>query len=124
MNILLLGAVLTLIAEELNYHGTLNGTSAERGANYGYPECFAAWDPSVIPDNQNINVGTQFPIGSASTDCASRYAPKLCFPSHTAPLGVKFNADGSAVYISFHGSWYVALFRLTRLTVPRQCCTY
>ncbi|KAF2177307.1 soluble quino protein glucose dehydrogenase [Zopfia rhizophila CBS 207.26] len=97
--------------EELNYHGPLNDSSAkERGANYGYPECFAAWDPSVIPNNQNIKVGTQFLTGSASgslsdATCEQRYAPKLCFPSHTAPLDVKFKADGTAAFITFHGSW-------------------
>ncbi|ORY11125.1 soluble quino protein glucose/sorbosone dehydrogenase [Clohesyomyces aquaticus] len=92
--------------EELNYHGTLNGTSAEKGANYGYPDCFAAWDPSVIPNNQNIKVGTQFAIGTGSdSTCTSRIAPKLCFPSHTAPLGVKFNSNSTAAYITFHGSW-------------------
>jgi hypothetical protein len=42
-------ANLIYYVEELNYHGTLNGTGPEKGANYGYPECFAAWDPSVIP---------------------------------------------------------------------------
>ena len=93
--------------EELNYHGPLNSTtsSALHGANYGYPECFAAWDPSVIPNNQNITVGTQFPINSDNTDCSTRKAPTLCFPSHTAPLGIKIKDDGSAAYISFHGSW-------------------
>ncbi|KAF2262210.1 soluble quino protein glucose dehydrogenase [Lojkania enalia] len=97
--------------EELNYHGPINDTSSEEyGANYGYPECFGAWDPSVIPNNQNIKVGTQFLIGTASgglsdSTCAQRYAPKLCFPSHTAPLDVKFKPDGSAAFITFHGSW-------------------
>ena len=94
--------------EELNYHGTLNATSPETGANYGYPDCFAAWDPSVIPNNANIKVGTQFAIGTNSdAPCANRVAPKLCFPAHTAPLGVRFNPNSTAAYISFHGSWYV-----------------
>ncbi|KAF2713167.1 glucose sorbosone dehydrogenase [Pleomassaria siparia CBS 279.74] len=94
--------------EELNYHGPLRGTSPVRGANYGYPECFAAWDPSVIPNNANgkIKVGTQFAIGTGSdATCARRVAPKLCFPAHTAPLGVEFNPKSSAAYITFHGSW-------------------
>ncbi|KAF2681598.1 soluble quino protein glucose dehydrogenase [Lentithecium fluviatile CBS 122367] len=92
--------------EELNYHGTLNATSPERGANYGYPECFAAWDPSVIPNGANYKVGTQFAIGSGSdATCAQRTAPKLCFPAHTAPLSVRFNSNSTAAYISFHGSW-------------------
>ncbi|KAF2837424.1 soluble quino protein glucose dehydrogenase [Patellaria atrata CBS 101060] len=98
--------------EELNYHGILNDTaSPERGGNYGYPKCFAAWNPNGLPSNQNIRVGTQFLMGSPSgsdTDamCANdRIAPRLTFPSHTAPLDVRFKADGSAAFISFHGSW-------------------
>lgn len=65
----------------------------------------------MIP-NMNISVGTQFAIGSGGndTECATeRTAPKLCFPSHTAPLGVTFNNNGTAAYIAFHGSWYVTL---------------
>lgn len=98
--------------EELNYHGLLNTTtpSPQRGANYGYPECFSAWDPSVLPNNANIKVGTQFLIGTPSgsnTDamCLQRQAPRLTFPSHTAPLDVKFSRNGTAAYIAFHGSW-------------------
>ncbi|KAH7310054.1 soluble quino protein glucose/sorbosone dehydrogenase [Rhexocercosporidium sp. MPI-PUGE-AT-0058] len=98
--------------EELNYHGLLNTTapSPQRGANYGYPSCFSAWDPSVLPNNANIKVGTQFLIGDPSgsnTDamCLQRQAPRLTFPSHTAPLDVKFNRNGTAAYIAFHGSW-------------------
>ncbi|KAH6715114.1 hypothetical protein BKA61DRAFT_643028 [Leptodontidium sp. MPI-SDFR-AT-0119] len=98
--------------EELNYHGLLNTTapSPQRGANYGYPACFSAWDPSVLPNNANIKVGTQFLIGDPSgsnTDamCLQRQAPRLTFPSHTAPLDVKFNRNGTAAYIAFHGSW-------------------
>ncbi len=47
-------------AEELNFHGLINDTkSKEFGANYGYPHCFPAWEPSLIA-NPNIKVGTQF----------------------------------------------------------------
>lgn len=98
--------------EELNYHGLLfNDTkSPERGANFGYPQCFSAWDPSVLPANSNIKVGTQFLIVDASgsnTDamCLQRQAPRLTFTSHTAPLDVKFNRNGTVAYIAFHGSW-------------------
>jgi glucose/arabinose dehydrogenase len=57
--------------------------------------------------NQNIKVGTQFAIGTGNdSTCTTRTPPKLCFPSHTAPLGVKFNSNSTAAYISFHGSWY------------------
>lgn len=38
--------------------------------------------------------------------CASdTEEPRLTFPAHTAPLDVKFLNDGSAAFISFHGSW-------------------
>ncbi|KAF2827652.1 soluble quino protein glucose dehydrogenase [Ophiobolus disseminans] len=37
--------------------------------------------------------------------CSSRVPPKLCFPAHIAPLDIKFNPNGSAAYVSFHGSW-------------------
>ncbi|KAL2067748.1 hypothetical protein VTL71DRAFT_15844 [Oculimacula yallundae] len=98
--------------DELNYHGTLNGTtvSPERGANYGYPYCAAAWIPSELPNNTNIQVGTQFLIdgfSSSMTDetCKQRQAPRLTFPGHTAALDIKFNQNGTAAYIAFHGSW-------------------
>lgn len=115
----------SLFVEELNYHGTLNGTSPERGANFGYPDCFAAWDPSVIPNGQNIKVGTQFAIGSGNdATCAQRTAPKLCFPSHTAPLSVRFNSNSTAAYITFHGSWYVPIPLLCRFAEhnPSKIC--
>jgi hypothetical protein len=66
----------------------------------------------VIPNAaaQNLKVGTPFVIGTPSgsnTDamCQARKAPKLCFPSHTAPLDIKFNKNGTAGYVPFHGSW-------------------
>jgi glucose/arabinose dehydrogenase len=50
-------------AEELNFLGYLNGTySANQGRNFGYPECFTAWNTSAIP-NFNGTVGQQFAIG-------------------------------------------------------------
>jgi hypothetical protein len=98
--------------EELNYHGRLNDTtSKEFGANYGYPLCFPAWDPSSLPSNSGISVGTQFLIGSPNatyndTFCQTqRHAPRLTFPAHNAPIDIKFKADSSAAYVSFHGSW-------------------
>lgn len=93
--------------EELNYHGIINDTaSIERGKSYGYPNCHAIYDPSVLPsplDNQ-IGVGDTITNGLNSTRC-SRVAPKLCFPAHTAPLDLKFNMNGTAAYVTFHGSW-------------------
>ncbi|PVI06796.1 Auxilliary activities family 12 protein [Periconia macrospinosa] len=92
--------------EELNFHGQVDGSTPQFGTNYGYPECFAAWDPSIIPNNTGIEVGTQFAFGTGNdTECLERTPPKLCFPAHTAPLGVAFNDEGTAAYIAFHGSW-------------------
>ncbi|KAF2001674.1 soluble quino protein glucose dehydrogenase [Amniculicola lignicola CBS 123094] len=110
--------------EELNYHGQIqNAASPERGAHYGYPECGAVWDLSVIPSNTGLKVGTPLVIGGPSgsnTDamCQSRQWPKLCFPSHTAPLDIKFNKNGTTAYIPFHGSWNKSPadgFRLSRV---------
>lgn len=102
--------------EELNFHGYLNGTQTEeQGRNYGYPSCYAAWNVSEIPENQGISVGTQFAIGNQNatvndTFCRQdRQAPKITFPAHTAPLDIKFNTNGTAAWVTFHGSWY-ALF--------------
>ncbi|KAF2704490.1 soluble quino protein glucose dehydrogenase [Pleomassaria siparia CBS 279.74] len=99
--------------EEMNFHGYLNGTTVpEQGGNYGYPSCYAAWDVSSIPDNDgNIQLGTQFAIGDLNstlndTFCRENHvAPRLTFPAHTAPLDIKFNSNGSAAWVTFHGSW-------------------
>ena len=32
-------------------------------------------------------------------------APLISFYPHTAPLDLKFNADGTEGYVSLHGSW-------------------
>lgn len=101
-------------AEEMNYHGVVNDTDANplQGMNYGYPGCVAAWEPSVL-SNANLQVGSQFvpnlpageDIATADAGCDEFEAPRLVFPSHTAPLDIKFKEDGSAAFISFHGSW-------------------
>jgi hypothetical protein len=100
--------------EEMNYHGALQDTyNTYIGKNYGYPNCFAAWDPSVLVPNNNIKVGTQFHIctpgdSGNTTDefCQTeRVAPRITFKAHIAPLDIKFNDKGTAAYISFHGSW-------------------
>ena len=50
-------------AEELNFLGYLDGTaSPNQGRNFGYPQCYTAWDTSVIPDYDG-KVGEQFLIG-------------------------------------------------------------
>ncbi|KAJ9647877.1 hypothetical protein H2201_001243 [Coniosporium apollinis] len=97
--------------EEMNFHGYLNGTrSAQQGGNYGYPSCFAAWAVDEIPENDGLTVGSQFAIGDQDTNindavCAERIAPRLTFPAHMAPLDILFNEDGTAAWVSFHGSW-------------------
>jgi len=96
--------------EELNFHGYLNATTDHQGGNYGFPKCFAVWDPQEIPDNTGLTVGTQFAMteNSTITDelCAKDYVtPRLTFPAHQAPLDIKFNTDGSEAYVTFHGSF-------------------
>ena len=96
--------------EEMNFHGYLNGTEYPQGSNYGYPYCFAAWNPDDIPDNSNISVGTQFAMGTKNSTindafCAERTPPRLTFQAHQAPLDIKFNNSGTEAWLSFHGSW-------------------
>lgn len=99
-------------AEELNFHGYLNGTqSPEQGRNFGYPSCYSAWNITEIPQNNGINVGVQFAIGNQNDTVndlfcqRDRQGPRLAFPAHTAPLDIKFNSNGTAAWVSFHGSW-------------------
>lgn len=95
----------------MNYHGILSDTKApQRGADYGYPTCFAAWDTSILPNNTNLRVGSQFVLNdlnttNSDTNCSRTINPRLTFPAHTAPLDIKFKKDGSAAYVTFHGSW-------------------
>jgi glucose/arabinose dehydrogenase len=100
--------------EEMNFHGYLNGTQTdEQGGNYGYPTCFAAWNVEEIPDNEGVQVGTQVSIGEQNstlndTVCRDdRVPPRLTFQAHQAPLDLKFNPNGTAAWVTFHGSWYV-----------------
>lgn len=101
--------------EELNYLGTMmNNTSPNQGSNFGYPECYSAWDVSVIPQNKGLKVGMQFAIGAdqAPTNdsfCQNdRTPPRLVFESHMAPLDIKFDTAGTTAWVTFHGSWYIA----------------
>lgn len=94
--------------EELNFHGYLNSTTTHQGGNYGYPRCYAVWDTSM-PDATGLSVGDQFSMTTNSTlndtTCADDYvAPRLTFPAHQAPLDIKFNADGTTAFMTFHGS--------------------
>jgi glucose/arabinose dehydrogenase len=100
-------------AEELNFHGYLNGSDAglpDLGGNYGYPQCFAIWSTDNFPDLGDMDTGSQFPGAETTTltdeTCNDDYiAPYLSFQAHTAPLDIKFTEDGSEAFISFHGSW-------------------
>lgn len=98
--------------EELNFHGTIDksftAVAPSSSTNHGYPTCHAVWDPTVLPPplNTQLKVGDVFTHGNGSNSvCASRVPPKLCFAAHTAPLDIKFNANGTAAYVAFHGSW-------------------
>ncbi|KAL9100409.1 MAG: hypothetical protein Q9163_004207, partial [Psora crenata] len=47
--------------EEMNYHGTLlNNTYRGQGGNYGYPNCFAAWNATALPNSRNPRTGSSF----------------------------------------------------------------
>ena len=97
-------------AEKLNFLGYLNGTnSSNQGQNFGYPDCFAAWQADDIPDFDGV-AGAQFaPFTQNDTNndsiCGDRIAPRLVFQAHMAPLDIKFDANGTRAWISFHGSW-------------------
>ncbi|KAI4687634.1 uncharacterized protein J4E88_003225 [Alternaria novae-zelandiae] len=97
--------------EELNFHGYLNGTGSDvQGGNYGYPSCFTAWNRSEIPDFGGMT-GEAFAIGDQNatvndTFCVEdRIAPRITFDAHMAPLDIKFNPDGTAAWVTMHGSW-------------------
>jgi glucose/arabinose dehydrogenase len=96
--------------EELNFLGYLNGTGSQNlGQNFGYPDCFAAWEADALPDFDGVT-GEQFaPNNQNDTNndqlCGERVAPRLAFQAHMAPLDIKFDANGTQAWISFHGSW-------------------
>ena len=94
-------------AEELNFLGYVDGTkSSNMGANFGYPDCYTAWDVGIIPQWKG-QVGEQFAIFNSTLDktCSQRAAPRLPFHPHTAPLDILFNDEGTAAWVTFHGSW-------------------
>ncbi|KAF3760368.1 soluble quino protein glucose dehydrogenase [Cryphonectria parasitica EP155] len=100
--------------DELNFHGFLNGTTSisgaeeQQGANYGYPDCAAAWNTTIPDSPVDFQVGEQFSVGNSTvndTICQTEFvAPKLTFKPHQTPLDILFSADGAGAYISFHGS--------------------
>ncbi|RSL38556.1 hypothetical protein CEP53_014771, partial [Fusarium sp. AF-6] len=100
-------------AEELNFHGFLNGSREDQGGNYGYPLCYTIWSTEDFPSLGDLETGDQFPAdrraGQATPsddECNTEYVPPvLAFQAHTAPLDIKFDGNGTKAYISFHGSW-------------------
>ncbi|RPA77430.1 soluble quino protein glucose dehydrogenase [Ascobolus immersus RN42] len=102
--------------EEVNYHGRINDDNNElKGKNYGYPQCFTAWDLEDIPKEQDVlraatndpnpgptdgnfwtlEIGQQFSLQPNrtfnDTTCNKEYiAPRIALESHTAPLDIKF----------------------------------
>lgn len=97
--------------EELNFLGYLDGEqSSNQGRNFGYPQCYAAWDVSAIPDFKG-EVGQQFAIGNLNAtnndtlcDAQYRQPPRLTFQAHMAPLDILFNDQGNAA-VSPEISW-------------------
>lgn len=107
--------------DELNYHGIIGkANDLNQGLNHGYPYCHAAWDVHVIPRRGDLVVGNQFLVGDVNNTftandtindavCAKeRAAPIITLPAHNAPIDLKFTADGTEAFVSFHGSWLVA----------------
>ncbi|KAL8723414.1 MAG: hypothetical protein Q9181_007285, partial [Wetmoreana brouardii] len=104
--------------DELNFHGIIGkANDLNQGLNHGYPYCHAAWDVDAIPNKGDLVVGNQFLVGDVNNTftandtindavCAKeRAAPVITLPPHNAPIDLKFTADGTEAYISFHGSW-------------------
>lgn len=115
-------------AEELNYHGSLDKPDDHQGANYGYPLCYTVWGTKGFPELGNLKTGDQFPDDDAQnvTDemCNSKYVtPRLAFQAHTAPLDIKFNKDGSAAYIAFHGSCKFDASHIVVMTTSNPFCS-
>ena len=57
-------------------------------------------------------MGEQFAIGNLNStvndttcDEANVQAPRLTFQAHMAPLDILFNSQGTAAWVTFHGSW-------------------
>ncbi|RSL61128.1 hypothetical protein CEP54_006374 [Fusarium duplospermum] len=100
-------------AEELNFHGFLNGSREDQGGNYGYPLCYTIWSTEDFPSLGDLETGDQFPADRragqstpSDDECNTEYvSPVLAFQAHTAPLDIKFDGNGTKAYISFHGSW-------------------
>jgi glucose/arabinose dehydrogenase len=99
--------------EEINYHGSMQSRELH-GKNYGYPDCIAVWNVQGIPSNAGLSIGKQFTHefsalnGITDEKCTSDYqAPAITLPAHWAPIDMIFNANGTAAYMTSHGSWFV-----------------
>ncbi|KAG7288457.1 hypothetical protein NEMBOFW57_004808 [Staphylotrichum longicolle] len=78
-----------------------------RNAWYGYPTCFAVWDPSSF---QGLKTGSNFVVSPNSSyndaTCNGKaIPPRLSFQAHSAPIWNTFDADAKNMYVAFHGSW-------------------
>ncbi|KAF4495201.1 L-sorbosone dehydrogenase [Fusarium agapanthi] len=99
--------------DEMNFHGTLNGSSESTGGNYGYPFCYSVWSIEKFPRRDNVKIGEQFGADRSSehsrrtdVECVRDYvAPVQVFQAQSAPIGLEFNQDGTRAYVAFHGSW-------------------
>ncbi|KAF7561532.1 hypothetical protein G7046_g2616 [Stylonectria norvegica] len=101
-------------AEEMNFHGYLNGSKTDQGGNYGYPQCLTVWSTDNFPDLGDLKTGDQFPKDASGDEVTAlsddqcrddKVAPVLAFQAHTAPLDIKFTDNGTEAFVSFHGSW-------------------
>jgi len=93
-------------AEELNKLGNPLD-SKQRNIWYGYPTCFAVWDPSSF---SGLKTGNSFVLSPNSSyndaSCNGKAVPpRLSFQAHSAPIGVTFDGDAKNMYTAFHGSW-------------------
>ncbi|KAK4239544.1 L-sorbosone dehydrogenase [Achaetomium macrosporum] len=94
-------------AEELN---KLGDPTTVRNAWFGYPTCFAVWDPSGF-SGSGLKTGSNFvPSPSSSYNdatCNTNNAipPRLSFQAHSAPIWNTFDADAKNMYVALHGSW-------------------
>ncbi|KAK3291788.1 soluble quino protein glucose/sorbosone dehydrogenase [Chaetomium fimeti] len=91
-------------AEELN---NLGDPLTARDVWYGYPTCFAVWDPSSF---SGLKTGSNFVVAPNSTfndaSCDGQATPpRLSFQAHSAPIWNTFDTDAKNMYVAFHGSW-------------------
>ncbi|KAI0416509.1 soluble quino protein glucose dehydrogenase [Xylaria grammica] len=93
-------------SEELNFLGDVTLANDDW---YGYPVCFTVWSPDELSDRV-FKVGQQFvqiPIPDFNDGTCAQISvpPVLSFQAHSAPLGCKFDARFSNLFVAMHGSW-------------------